>query len=600
MAFHEHTPTPGHQMHKFIRITKVDEVRHEVWGVATEEVEDLSGEIMDYDSSKPLFEAWSAHASEVTGGKSLGNIREMHTSIAAGKVIAMNCDDGLKRISIGTKIVDPNSWDKVLEGVLTGFSIGGTYANTWKDGKLTRYTARPSEISVVDLPCLSTAVFEFIKADGTSEMRKFKQGSTDDMAANVLDYEVLATKVVAQMAKNAQKTKSVAGEKLTFDAFAVVGDVEKTETWHMPIKLADEAMTKHFIRKALAWLPDSKHITDTNREAVTKAVGDAATAVGIKFGEERDAAIKKDFHERVDKAAESSGLKKGLYEVQEFASLLQSLFYIYRRSVYEADVEQDDSPIPSELYEHLDSLAETFLSMAEEEVNELTASAAEGVMLMSAQNTDLLKAAKGNLANHFKKSAAHHKKMAAIHKAFGSSHGEVSKCFGKAEDTDHDKAVHKFHKEAGAGHEKAEAEHLKMAEHCEKMHASCGEGEDAEKAVTAVADSLTKADEPDADVIAKNAPAVVPGDAAEAVQAQLQDVFKGMMDNAIKAVQASPEMQKAFADKAAEQMQVALGTAVKSNGTHGVLQPRPGQETVVEKSASSTAQRMPDISDTGL
>lgn len=593
MPFHEHTPTAPTQLHKFVPITKVDEEKREVWGIATEEVEDLSGEVMDYESSKPLFEAWSAHASEVTGGKSLGNIREMHTSIAAGKVIAMNCDDGLKRISIGTKIVDESSWQKVLEGVLTGFSIGGTYAKQWKDGKLTRYTARPSEISVVDLPCLSTAVFEFVKADGTSEMRKFKQGSNDDMAAQVVDLDLLATKVAAQMAKNAQKTKSVAGEALTSDAFAVIGDVEKTETWHLPIKFTDPVVNKRYIRKALAWLPDSKHITEEARPVVKMGILAAAVAAGIQCDDEHEAAIKADFDARMARAAEVKGLAKGLYEVQEFASLLQSLFYIYRRSVYEADVEQDDSPIPSELYEHLDSLAETFLSMAEEEVNELTAQAAEGVMLMSAQNADLLKAAKGNLANHFKKSAAHHKKMAAIHKNLGGEHSAMCEHFGKAEESDHEKATHKFHKNAAAHHEKAEAEHLKQMEHCEKMHGACGEGEDAEKCVKAVAESMTKTDESDADVIAKAATAAATTDVTSAVQNQMQEVFKGMMDNAIKSVQTSPEMQKAFADAAVSQMQAALGTTIQPTAVKVVLQPRPGQTI-------DTVAKSADISDTGL
>src|SRR5271165_6725872 len=48
-------------------------------------------------------------------------------------------------------------------------------APTDEDG-LTRYTADPSEISLVDLPCLPQASFEMIKADGTRELRLFNKG----------------------------------------------------------------------------------------------------------------------------------------------------------------------------------------------------------------------------------------------------------------------------------------------------------------------------------------------------------------------------------------------------------------------------------------
>jgi hypothetical protein len=46
--------------------------------------------------------------------------------VAAGKVIAYQPDDAAKAIDIGTKIVDDAEWEKVEEGVYTGFSIGGS------------------------------------------------------------------------------------------------------------------------------------------------------------------------------------------------------------------------------------------------------------------------------------------------------------------------------------------------------------------------------------------------------------------------------------------------------------------------------------------
>lgn len=162
-------------MNLFAQITKVDVAKREVWGRAAQEVEDHSGEIMDYESSKPLFEDWSGEIQKATDGKSMGNVRSMHGNVAAGKVISLSFDDALKSVDIGVKVVDDNEWEKVLEGVHSGFSIGGKYVKKWQDGDLTRYTAQPNEISLVDRPCIPTATFfDIVKADGIVEQVKFK------------------------------------------------------------------------------------------------------------------------------------------------------------------------------------------------------------------------------------------------------------------------------------------------------------------------------------------------------------------------------------------------------------------------------------------
>ena len=162
-------------MKVFAQITKVDEAKREVWGRAAQEVPDHSGEILDYETSKPFFEQWSSDVAKASDGKSLGNVRSMHGNVAAGKVINMAFDDTSKAINIGVKVVDDNEWQKVLEGVHTGFSIGGKYVKRWPDGDLTRYTADPGEVSLVDRPCIPTATFfDVVKADGAIEKVAFK------------------------------------------------------------------------------------------------------------------------------------------------------------------------------------------------------------------------------------------------------------------------------------------------------------------------------------------------------------------------------------------------------------------------------------------
>jgi hypothetical protein len=162
---------PDHTM--FLPITKVDEERHEIWGWGALEQPDAVDEIMDYKSSKPYFEDWSSAAQKRSGGRSMGNLRAMHQTRVAGKLIDFRPDDKTMGFFVGAKIVDDGEWQKVKEGVYTGFSIGGSYVKRWPDGSrpgLTRYTAKPSELSIVDAPCIPGATFQLTKADGASEV----------------------------------------------------------------------------------------------------------------------------------------------------------------------------------------------------------------------------------------------------------------------------------------------------------------------------------------------------------------------------------------------------------------------------------------------
>ena len=169
----------------FAQIAKIDESKHEVWGVATAEVVDKEGEIFDYESSKPYFKSWSDEIAKATDGKSLGNVREMHEPSAVGKLVAIDFDDDLKQVRVGARIVDNVAWQKCMQGVYTGFSIGGAYVKAWKDGEYVRFTASPVEISVVDNPCVPGAHFTAVKADGTCEVRKFNPAASNHRAFKV-------------------------------------------------------------------------------------------------------------------------------------------------------------------------------------------------------------------------------------------------------------------------------------------------------------------------------------------------------------------------------------------------------------------------------
>jgi 8-oxo-dGTP pyrophosphatase MutT (NUDIX family) len=182
----------------FVPVLKVDAKQRIVYGTAVAEEADRSKEIFDYKSSKPEFEKWSADFEKVTDGKSKGNVRAMHGKVAAGKVIDIGFDDDRKAIDVAVKIVDEEEWQKVLEGVYTGFSIGGRYLKRWQDGELKRYTAAPSEISLVDLPCVPSATFTMVKADGSEEICKFTSIQSDTAEVKPETAEVEKTETVTE------------------------------------------------------------------------------------------------------------------------------------------------------------------------------------------------------------------------------------------------------------------------------------------------------------------------------------------------------------------------------------------------------------------
>ncbi|HWZ65627.1 MAG TPA: HK97 family phage prohead protease [Patescibacteria group bacterium] len=155
-------------LHLSIPISKVDEEQRTVWGYGTVEELDKQGEIVDYEASKKAFADWP------------GNIREMHDPTRAiGKKIEVSFDDANKGVWVGAKISrsadGDNAWQKIKEGVLTGFSIGGKVINFAKEvtkdasgerevNRITDYAL--SELSIVDNPAAPSATLQVVKSMG--------------------------------------------------------------------------------------------------------------------------------------------------------------------------------------------------------------------------------------------------------------------------------------------------------------------------------------------------------------------------------------------------------------------------------------------------
>ena len=194
----------------FIPIYKVDEAQRMVYGRGADETVDGQKEIWDYDGSKPYVEAWSARFDKLTDGKSKGNLREQHDmKKAAGKLTVMELDDVEKSMDVAVKVVDDGAWNKVLEGVYTGFSIGGRYVKKWPDkarSGINRVIIDPTELSLVDMGANPSATYSVVKADGVVEERAFKAAGNIRETADIEAPPVLAQVFVPSTAEKSVAT----------------------------------------------------------------------------------------------------------------------------------------------------------------------------------------------------------------------------------------------------------------------------------------------------------------------------------------------------------------------------------------------------------
>jgi hypothetical protein len=166
-------------VHVFAEFQKssIDVAQRSVTGVAQfeDETPDTQGDIVDFNASVDAFREWA------------GNVREMHAPKAVGKSVKIWSDPILKRIYVTSRISEgaEDTWLKVLDGTLSGYSIGGQQLAATRginkftrkpENRITKY--RLNELSLVDSPanphCVITAIH---KRNGVFEATDVLQGA---------------------------------------------------------------------------------------------------------------------------------------------------------------------------------------------------------------------------------------------------------------------------------------------------------------------------------------------------------------------------------------------------------------------------------------
>jgi hypothetical protein len=140
-----------------VPFTKVNREKRTVSGFATLDNLDQTGDVVTAEASLKAFESFR------------GNIREMHGPSAVGKMLSFKPEtyyDPKSKEFYNGIYVDvyvskgaQDTWEKVLDGTLTGFSIGGKIVDSENEinkstGEKTRFIKEYSlmELSIVDSP----------------------------------------------------------------------------------------------------------------------------------------------------------------------------------------------------------------------------------------------------------------------------------------------------------------------------------------------------------------------------------------------------------------------------------------------------------------
>lgn len=219
-----------------VPLTKVNTKKRTVEGFATLNNVDEVGDLVDPEASMEAFAKW------------YGNIREMHQKKAVGKAIDFYPQEYVDeetgetyegiwvkaRISKGAE----DTWQKVLDGTLCAFSIGGATlekqremakdldGNTRQVWRIMKY--RLTELSLVDSPANRLATIALAKSidggDGINfseelddlgdadEFAKLEFGEADSSSSEKLSKEESVKEKLDNLGEEAQEIQNVIGQ----------------------------------------------------------------------------------------------------------------------------------------------------------------------------------------------------------------------------------------------------------------------------------------------------------------------------------------------------------------------------------------------------
>ena len=273
-----HWNSDGDNIRLSMPLTKVDKERRVVSGFASLDNVDKQDDIVTAEASMAAF------------AKFRGNIREMHQPVAVGKMVDFKedkyFDPETKKFYKGVFVSAyvskgaQDTWEKVLDGTLTGFSIGGRM-NKWDDAydeksdKTIRVIKEYDlvELSLVDSPANQFAnIVSVEKIDGVNVIKG------DETVLENVFYDKANGIVIAS--ENESELSPITGEQMENIGFVEKTDSEKTNMMKFLVDSAKGINTSK-INKEVQPMTKSKtqvEKTDVIEDVVVAPEADASVA----------------------------------------------------------------------------------------------------------------------------------------------------------------------------------------------------------------------------------------------------------------------------------------------------------------------------------
>jgi hypothetical protein len=252
-----HWSSEGNVINLSVPFTKVNREKRTVSGFATLDNLDQTGDVVTMEASMKAFENFR------------GNLREMHQPTAVGKVVSFRPEtyyDPKSKEFYNGVYVDAyiskgaqDTWEKVLDGTLQGFSIGGKIIDSETEmnkatGESVRFIKDYSlvELSIVDSP--ANELCNILSIEKVNGQMIFKGIAADVKMENIF---YCADSDSVFMSTEAEYISPVTGKKTE-----LIGWVESNDT--NKAKEIDKILDLH--KSRLNTLPDVKIAKQANAE----------------------------------------------------------------------------------------------------------------------------------------------------------------------------------------------------------------------------------------------------------------------------------------------------------------------------------------------
>ena len=214
--------TDGDSLRLSMPLTKVDKERRIVSGFASLDNIDKQDDIVTAEASMDAF------------AKFRGNIREMHQPVAVGKMVDFKAekyfDPESKKFYNGVFVSAyvskgaQDTWEKVLDGTLAGFSIGGRM-NKWDDAydeKLDKSIRVIKQYDLVELSLVDSPANQFANIVSVEKVDGVDVIKADETVLENVFYDKENGIVLAS--ENESELSPITGEQMEN-----IGFVEKTD-----------------------------------------------------------------------------------------------------------------------------------------------------------------------------------------------------------------------------------------------------------------------------------------------------------------------------------------------------------------------------------